>query len=102
MNDKEADIVITQGGSNVFEDLGFDAVEAASLKICTDLALNLRRYVQSQGWTAMEAAVFFEETESRFQKLLNGEIGSFNMDKLISLLVKAGMRVKVEVLPEAA
>lgn len=35
---------------------------------------------------------------------MNGEIGPFNVDKLISLLLKAGMRVKVrvkvEVLPE--
>ncbi len=43
---------ITRGKDNVFEDLGFDAEEAANLKIRADLMLDIRQYIQDQGWLA--------------------------------------------------
>lgn len=36
---------VTRGQGNVFEDLGFDAEEAANLKIRADLMLDLRQYI---------------------------------------------------------
>ncbi|MEM6452223.1 MAG: XRE family transcriptional regulator [Cyanobacteria bacterium P01_D01_bin.105] len=39
------------GADNVFEDLGFDAQEALSLKVRADLMLDLRAYIQKAGWT---------------------------------------------------
>lgn len=50
---------ITRGKDNVFEDLGFDAEEAANLKIRADLMLDIRQYIQDQGWTQAAAAAFF-------------------------------------------
>ena len=42
---------VTQGGDNVFEDVGFDREEAASLKVRADLMLDLRKYIETRGWT---------------------------------------------------
>lgn len=54
---------VTRGQDNVFGDLGFDAEEAANLKIRADLMLDLRQYIQDRGWTQAEAAAFFGETQ---------------------------------------
>jgi predicted XRE-type DNA-binding protein len=93
---------IIQGSSNVFEDLGFAPEEALNLKIRADLMLNIRRFIQSQGWTQKQAALFFGETQPRISDLMNGDIERFSIDKLVIMLSKAGMDVKFEVNVKAA
>lgn len=95
-------IDIRPGSENVFADLGFSPEEAINLKIRADLMLDLKRYIQAQSWTQIEAATFFEETQPRISNLLNGDIHRFSIDKLIIMLAKAGMQVKVEVISPAA
>ena len=93
---------ITRGHDNVFEDLGFSADEAANLAIRSNLILDLKSWIQSQGWTQAEAATFFSEPEETIKSLVARDIKGFSVDKLIVMLARAGMRVKVEVLPAAA
>jgi predicted XRE-type DNA-binding protein len=50
---------VIQGGTNVFEDLGFAPEEGLNLKIRADLMLNIKRFIQSQEWTQKQAALFF-------------------------------------------
>ena len=88
---------VIQGGTNVFEDLGFAPEEALNLKIRADLMLNIKRFIQSQGWTQKQAALFFGETQPRISDLINGDIERFSIDKLVMMLVRAGMDVKFEV-----
>lgn len=97
---KPCDVVM--GRKNVFEDLGFEAEEALNLKVRADLMLDLRSYIQNQGWTQTEAAEFLGETQPRISNLMQGDISRFSVDKLINLLGKVGMEVRVEVLPKAA
>jgi predicted XRE-type DNA-binding protein len=82
--DKSIDISL--GSSNVFADLGFDATDAANLKVRADLMLDLRNYIKSQSWTQEQAAAFFGETQPRISNLVNGEISRFSVDKLINML----------------
>jgi len=84
----------------VFADLGFNVEEAANLKVRADLMLDLRNYIESQGRT-QKRAVFFGETQPRISNLMNGEISRFSVDKLLNMLGRAGMQVRVEVLPRA-
>jgi predicted XRE-type DNA-binding protein len=93
---------VTIGSGNVFEDLGFEAEEAMNLRIRADLMLDLRCFIQSQGWTQAEAATFFGETQPRISNLMNGDIGRFSIDKLVQMLVRAGMDVQVSVSNRAA
>ncbi len=88
---------VIQGSSNIFEDLGFAPEEALNLKIRADLMLNIRRFIQSQGWTQKQAALFFGETQPRISDLMNGDIERFSIDKLVIMLAKAGIDVKFEV-----
>ena len=86
----------TRGSGNVFEDVGFDAAEAANLKVRADLLLDLRLHIQARGWTQAEAAAFFGETQPRISNLLKGEISRFSVDKLINMLARVGIRVRLE------
>ncbi len=99
---EEQEIEVVPGSDNVFEELGFGVEEATNLKIRADLMLDLRKYIRAQSWTHEKAASFFGETKARIAALVDGQIADFSVDELISLLSKAGMRVKVEVLIPAA
>ena len=87
---------------NVFEDLGCEVEEAASLKVRADLMLDLRWYIQEHGWTQAEAASFFGETQPRISNLMKGEMSRFSVDKLINMLARAGIQVRVETKLKAA
>ena len=91
-----------KGQDNIFEDLGFEPDEAANLKIRADLILDLQKYIKKQDWTQQEAADFFTETQPRISNLMNGDIERFSIDKLVQMIVKAGMKIKVEVINVAA
>lgn len=98
---EDKSIEVIQGSDNVFADLGFDAEQAANLKVRADLMLDLRNYIESQGWTQEQAAAFFGETQPRISNLINGEISRFSVDKLLNMLGRAGMQIRVEVFPRA-
>lgn len=95
-------IEVMQGSENVFADLGFSPEEAINLKIRADLMLNLKSYIQTQGWTRAETAAFFGEPQPHISDLLNGDIDRFSIDQLIVMLTKAGMQIKIEVTSQAA
>ena len=69
-NDKQTKI--TYDSDNVFEDLGFEAEEAANLRIRTDLLLDLREHIRERGWSQTEAATF-DETQPCISNLLRGK-----------------------------
>ena len=47
---------VTRGRDNVFEDIGFEREEAASLKVQVDFILDLRKYIETKEWTQHQAA----------------------------------------------
>jgi predicted XRE-type DNA-binding protein len=81
---------ITKGSGNVFEDVGFEPSEAADLRTRTDLMLKLRRFIRSEHWTLAQAALHFEEPESRISHLLDIDIEHFSVEQLVYLLSIAG------------
>lgn len=95
-------ISITSSGTNLFEDLGFTQGDAANLQIRADLMLNLREHMKSKNWTLAQAANRLGETVTTVEQLVEGEIDEFNVDQLIVMLFKAGLGVRVEVIPLVA
>lgn len=93
---------VVHGGDNVFEDIRFNRAEAANLRVRADLVLDLRKYIEVNGWTQREAAAFFGESQPRISNLMAGVVGRFCVDKLINMLTKAGMQVEIYVKPQAA
>ena len=71
---------VTQGGDNVFEDVGFEREEAASLKVRADLMLDLKKYIETREWTQHQAAAFFGESQPRISNLMKGNISRFSVE----------------------
>lgn len=88
---------ITPSSGNVFEDLGFDAEEAANLKLRSTLAIELARYVEAEGLTQAEAADRLGVTQPRVSDLVRGKIDRFTVDALVNMLARVGRRVEVSV-----
>ncbi|WP_373545679.1 helix-turn-helix domain-containing protein [Chamaesiphon sp.] len=86
---------VTKGSGNVFEDLGFEPLEAADLKARADLMISLRKFIRSQNWTKAQTAVFFNESQSCISDLMNGEIDRFYVKQLVHLLSIAGIDAHV-------
>jgi predicted XRE-type DNA-binding protein len=84
---------------NFFEDLGFEPIEAANLKLRTDLILKLRQFIRSRNWTQAEAASFFGETPAQIGNLMDINSEHSSIDNLIHLLLIAGMNVRISVTP---
>jgi predicted XRE-type DNA-binding protein len=95
-------ISVTQSSGNLFEALGFEPQEAANLKIRAQLMLNLKKLIQSNHWTIAQAAEQWDEPDAILDSLMSGAIEQFSVDQLLTLLMKAGMEVKIEVAPKAA
>jgi predicted XRE-type DNA-binding protein len=93
---------IMPGSANIFEDLGFPPQEAEHLLIRADLMLQLRWLIQTHSWTLDQASTQLSESIDRIEALLNGKIGEFTIEQLIILLNRAGMKVRLEVLPNVA
>ena len=96
------DNLVTIGAPNVFADLGFPPQEAEELRIRADLMLNLRTLIQTSSWSLDQAAQSLGESSETIQALLQGKISQFRIDQLIIMLTRAGMTVRIEVLPNVA
>jgi predicted XRE-type DNA-binding protein len=87
---------IHTSSGNVFVDLGFPDGEAAVLALRADLMGRLRLLVQQEGWTQAQAAQRFGIAQSRVSDLLRGKWEKFSLDMLITLAVRAGQKVALE------
>lgn len=94
--------ILTPATANIFEDLGFPSQEADHLIIRADLVLQIRRYIEAQHWTKERAATQCNTSIDRIEALLQGKIGEFTIEQLITLLACVGMKVRLEVMAEAA
>ena len=94
--------ILTSASANIFEDLGFPPQEAEHLIIRADLMLQVRRHIQTQKLTVEQAASQCQTSRDRIEALLQGKIGEFTIEQLITLLSRAGMKVRLEVVPNVA
>lgn len=94
--------ILTAAAANIFEDLGFPPQEAEHLIIRADLVLQIRRHIQAKHWTTEQAAIQCNTSIDRIEALLQGKIGEFTIEQLITLLSRVGMKVRLEVMAEAA
>ena len=84
---------------NVFVDLGFSPEEAALMTMRAQLMTDLRGLLADRGWTQAQAAAALGVSQSRISDLVRGKWQQFSLDMLITLAVRAGRRVRVELAP---
>ena len=80
---------------NVFEQLGFDTLEAANMKVRAELLLEIREHLRRKGLKQKEAAVLLEINQPEVSALMNGIIYKFSIDALVNMLARLGQEVKI-------
>jgi predicted XRE-type DNA-binding protein len=88
-----SNIKFVKGSGNVFKDLGFDEVEAKSLKFRSHLMSMLMRYIQKERLTQKEAARRFRVTQPRVSNLMQGKVDLFSVGMLFDMMERAGFPI---------
>lgn len=86
---------ITDG--NVFEDLGFNPIEATKLKIKAQLMCQISEWIKSKGLKQEEASNLLQVTRPRVSDIMRGKSGKFTIDALVDMLERTGKHVSVNV-----
>lgn len=79
---------VTKG--NVFEDLGFDAVESTDLALRAYLMSEIRKFIEANHLTQVRAAKFFGVPQPKISYIKNGKVEKLSSDYLVGLLAKTG------------
>lgn len=87
---------IVKSSGNVFLDLGFSPEEAAILQMRAELMVDLRKYIETKHLTQAQAAELLGVSQSRVSDLVRGKWEKFNLEMLITLAAKAGMRISLK------
>ena len=83
--------------TDVFEDLGFSASEAAHLQLRSAMMTRLIAEIENEGLTQAEAAKRMGITQPRVSDLMRGKLHLFSIDTLVALLSSLGLRVDLKV-----
>ncbi|OGT59858.1 MAG: transcriptional regulator [Gammaproteobacteria bacterium RIFCSPHIGHO2_12_FULL_45_12] len=84
---------VTKG--SVFDDLGFDAAEAANLKIRAVLMRAVEDELSKKNLTQVQAAKFLGASQPRMSDLRRGKLHLFTIDVLVNMLTKLGKPVSL-------
>jgi predicted XRE-type DNA-binding protein len=79
---------VTKG--NLFEDLGFSPEEAADLAMKVDLAKEVRKFIERQGLTQVQAAEFFEVPRPKISYIQSNKLDGISIEYLVRMLAKTG------------
>ena len=90
-------MVVEEGGSNVFADIGLP--DAAERLAKADLAIALRRVVRARGWTQVQAARALRIPASDMSDLMRGKLARFGRERLEDFLVRLGIDVQIRLAP---
>jgi predicted XRE-type DNA-binding protein len=88
---------IKRSSSNIFRDLGFGPEEAESLRIRSELMIQVRLLIERRKLTQTAAAKLFGVTQPRISDLVRGKIELFSIDTLVDMLARAKVKVRLRV-----
>lgn len=80
---------------HVFRDLGFSADEADHLRVRSELMAKVQKVIVAGGLKQAEVAELLGVTQPRVSDLMRGRIDLFNVETLIDMLAKLGIRTKL-------
>ncbi len=82
---------------SVWDAVADDPVEAANLKLRSQLMDALESYIGREEITQTEAAMRFGVPRSRVSELVNGRISKFTIDKLVNMASRVGLTTRITV-----
>jgi predicted XRE-type DNA-binding protein len=83
--------------TNVFEEIGFNASEAAHLQLRSAMMTRLIAEIENQHLTQADAAKRMGVTQPRVSDLMRGKLHLFSIDTLVALLSSMGLRVDLKI-----
>ena len=93
------ELAFVESCGNVFKDLGFEGDEAASMLARGQLAVEIRRIIEQNGWTQRQAATEMGIAQPRVAEIMKMRIEHFSIDTLIKYLGKLHHKVSITVEP---
>jgi predicted XRE-type DNA-binding protein len=88
---------ITPVGGNVFEDLGFDPIEAKKLKMKSEMMIQLSQWIRENNLKPADAAKILKVTRPRVSDVMRGKINKLTIDALIDMLELTGHHVTISI-----
>lgn len=82
---------------SVWDAIEDDPVQAANLKLRSQLMMAVAEYVRQSGLTQAEAAEKLGTTQPRLNDVLKGKIEKCTVDRLVNMLAAVGSRVDVRI-----
>jgi predicted XRE-type DNA-binding protein len=92
---KRPKIEVSSG--NVYADLGFANPELERAK--ADLAREIRSIIDIRGMTQVAAGDLLGVDQADISRITRGRLGSYSLERLITILSRLNMRVEIRVLP---
>ena len=87
---------------SVWDALEPSPVEAAHMRMRSDLMIAIQEVVDGWGLTQAGAAKRLAVTQPRLNDLLRGRISKFSLDALVALASRAGLALRIEISRSAA
>ncbi len=81
---------------SVWDAIADTPVEAANLRVRSELMDKITAIVEKSGWTQAAAAKHCGVTQPRINDLLRGRISRFSLDALVNIASALGRRVHIE------
>ena len=85
--------------ASVWDALEETPEEAANMRLRSELAIAIRSTVEGWRLTQAEAGKRLGVTQPRLNDLMRGRIGRFSLDALMVLAEKAGLAIRMEIVP---
>ena len=89
--------VVIKSSDNVFQALGFDAGEAAELKLRASLMAALKQWITTHELTQEDAATQLCTTQARISDILTGKINNLGIKRLLAMADAAAIDIEVHV-----
>jgi predicted XRE-type DNA-binding protein len=86
-----------RGSGNVFRDLGFPEDKAHTVALRSELMICIEKVMTRARLTRVAAAKRLGIAQPRLNALLQGKLDQFDLDALVTMAARAGLRVELEV-----
>ena len=94
---RNAEIVIEEGSTNVYTDLGY--ADAAEMQRKSQLAAEIARAIKARRLTQQGAAELLGVDQSKVSRIARGQFRAVSEAKLLELVTKLGHDVRIVVGP---
>jgi len=88
---------ITSENDNIFEDLGFNPLDATKLKIKARLVCKVSEWVNNKELRQEEASHLLHVARQKVSDVIRGKSEKFTIDALVDMLERTGQHVTVQV-----